>query len=108
MTTRPVPDVDAPHAWCGGSLLELTERQARLALLRGFVPLPQRTKVKVLEIYCLTCRRPYEDVADEPCSALANNEHLRGGPIGVRAKRRRHDVDDDAIVVLPLPATGTG
>lgn len=41
-----------------------------------------------MEAYCSNCRRSYEDVADQPCSVVVvGNEHLRGGPIGVRAKR---------------------
>jgi hypothetical protein len=36
---------------------------------------------------CAMCRRPYEDVVGQPCSAFDSTEHLRGGPIGERAKR---------------------
>lgn len=39
---------------------------------------------------CEQCRRPWDDVYGEPCIAAETNEHLRGGPIGVRAKRK-HD-----------------
>ena len=65
----------------------MTNKQARLGLLRAAVPIPERTRFAVLEILCLACRRPYDDVANEPCIAAVNNEHLRGGPIGSRRKR---------------------
>jgi hypothetical protein len=37
-----------------------------------------------------------DDVGDLPCAAYESNEHLRGGPIGERAKRkhRYHDCDE--------------
>lgn len=75
------------HQWVGATNTELTDRQARLALLRGAIALPERHKMQVLEVYCGDCKRPYEDVAGTPCSAKVNNEHLRGGPIGERKKR---------------------
>lgn len=94
--TRTPPE--APHKWGGASTVTLTERQARLALIRGSVRLPERSKVDVLEVYCLGCKRPFEDVADEPCSAITGNEHLRGGPIGERKKRKQ------AEAALPVGA----
>ena len=80
-------DKEPAHQWVGATNTELTDRQARLALLRGAIALPERHKMQVLEVYCSDCMRPYEDVVGEQCSAKVNNEHLRGGPIGVRKKR---------------------
>jgi hypothetical protein len=48
--------------------------------------------VHILETYCEACRRPWDDVADEPCIAATDSEHLRGGPIGER-KNRTHTHD---------------
>jgi hypothetical protein len=84
--------VAGEHAWVGAALVSLTGQQASLADLRGFVHLPQRAKVHILETYCEACRRPWDDVADEPCIAATDSEHLRGGPIGER-KNRTHTHD---------------
>jgi hypothetical protein len=82
----------ADHVWVGAALVDLSGQQAALADLRGAIRLPQRTRVNILETYCAACRRPWDDVADEPCIAAENNEHLRGGPIGERQKRTHtHD-----------------
>ena len=97
MQTPPQPD--APHDWIGALTSPLTPREARLAVLRGSIHLSKGGRVDALEVYCGRCRRRYEDVADTPCSALMNNEHLRGGPIGTR-KRRGKD-DDGACCIDP-------
>ncbi|MEW2434305.1 hypothetical protein AB0952_08990 [Streptomyces caniferus] len=34
-----------------------------------------------LEVYCRSCRRPYEDVADQDCEVVLDNRHLIGGVI---------------------------
>jgi hypothetical protein len=49
-------------------------------------------KVEVLDVYCLQCRRVFEDAPNE-CIAAVTTEHLRGGPIGERQKRKHphHD-----------------
>lgn len=78
----------ADHAWVGAALVDLDDQQAALADLRGAIRLRQAVKVNILETYCRACRRPWDDVADEPCSAADNNEHLRGGPIGKRRPRK--------------------
>jgi hypothetical protein len=109
-------DYSYEHDWVGAATFDLDTVQARRAVLRHSVRLPKNDKVSILEVYCQACRRPWEDVVDEPCSALENNEHLRGGPIGERKKRKHHhncellgcditqdgDGDDDGS----LPATG--
>jgi hypothetical protein len=58
--------------------------------------LPDDLKISALEVYCAECRRPYEDVEGVICEAAASNEHLRGGPIGERAKRKHmyHDCEE--------------
>lgn len=82
----------ADHVWVGAALVDLTGQQAALADLRGAIKLPLQAKVNILETYCAACRRPWEDVADEPCSAVEDNTHLRGGPIGERRNRTHtHD-----------------
>lgn len=83
------------HVWVAAATVDLDGRQAKRAVLRHSVRIPKQAKINVLEVYCAECRRPWDDVADEPCVAVTNNEHLRGGPIGERRKRRhdRHRCD---------------
>ena len=92
---------DGGHDWVGASAVALTERQARLALLRGVLALPGRARFNVLDVYCRKCRRPYEDVGDQPCSADIDNSHLRGGPV---EDVRRHR--PAAMQGQPLSQTG--
>lgn len=92
----PSPIATTRHEWVGAATVSLDIRQARRANLRGSYRAPKQTRIDVLEIYCAQCRRPYNDVVDaetgqiEPCIAATTTEHLRGGPIGVR-KKRKHD-----------------
>lgn len=85
-----MPEGSATHTWVAAATVELDERQAKRAVLRHSVRIPAELKIDVLETYCAECRRPYDDVAGEPCIAATNNEHLRGGPIGERKKRKHH------------------
>lgn len=83
----------ADHVWWGAANVPLTDGQIAVANLRGAVRL-EGAAVRILEVYCLGpngqsgCRRPWDDVAGEPCIAAENNEHLRGGPIGKRRPRK--------------------
>lgn len=82
-----------PHGWVGSALVPLDDEQARAAVARKAVVLPGRLHFDIIETYCQACRRPYTDVAGAICEAAASNEHLRGGPIGVRQKRH-HPADE--------------
>lgn len=83
------------HQWVAATHIDLDDKAARRAANRGTVRVPADTKVEVLETYCVMCRRSFEDVSDQPCSAAQTTEHLRGGPIGERAKRTHpaHDCE---------------
>lgn len=88
-----MPDQTLPdHKWVGASNVPLDERAARRADRRGSVRVAVETKVEVLEVYCLNCRRPYEDVVGEPC---VMTHWLHGGPIGERKKRKGNPGADD-------------
>jgi hypothetical protein len=84
------------HEWAAAAIIGLDDAQAKRAVLRHSVwlsscdPDGQPVRIDVLETYCRLCRRPWDDVADEPCIAATTTEHLRGGPIGQR-KKRKHD-----------------
>jgi len=81
----------ADHDWVAATYVPVEDEDdpARIARDAAMV-LPINTKVIVLEVFCNSCRRPFDDVRDEPCVANDpnNNTHLRGGPIGVRRKRK--------------------
>jgi len=89
----------AKHEWVIASTVDVTTRQARNAVLRGSIRLKEAIRIDALEVYCKACRRPWDDVLDEPCIAPVTNEHLRGGPIRERKKRKqfRHDHHDCAL-----------
>lgn len=78
------------HRWVAAATVPLDDAQAKRAVLRHSVWTNGQTRFDVLETYCSQCRRPFDDVADEPCVAATSTEHLRGGPIGTRRKRKHN------------------
>lgn len=92
MLPAPPGTDDDGHLWMGAATVTLNLPQARRAVLRGSIRIPGATRVDILETYCGLCRRPYDDVAGEPCIAASSTEHLHGGPIGTR-KKRKHNHD---------------
>lgn len=83
------------HVWVAATYLPLPTNLAKHAQRRGTVRLPVPSgslKFDALEIICCQCRRPYDVVADQPCPAAENRDHLIGGPTGER-KKRKHDCD---------------
>lgn len=91
------------HQWMGAATITLTLPQARRAVLRGSIRVPESTRVDVLETYCGLCRRPYDDVCDEPCAAADSTLHLHGGPIGTRKKRKHNHDCELAGCLVPDP-----
>lgn len=80
--------ITTEHQWVIAATIDVNDQIARKGVQRGVVRIPSDTQIDVMETYCAMCRKMYEDVADAPCSAASiGTEHLRGGPIGVRAKR---------------------
>ena len=97
---------DLSHTWIGASTIPLTEKQAKRADLRCSITLEpgdSPLRIDVLEVYCSGCRRAREDVADEPCSAKINNEHLIGGDQRERVKRKQLRLPP-GVEVTPIPA----
>lgn len=94
--SQPVPSrtgKDLSHTWIGAAEVPLTAKVAKHAALRLSYRADAGDKIDVLEVYCRECKRPYDDVADQPCSAKIDNRHLIGGDQSVRAKRK----------IMPLP-----
>lgn len=88
------------HDWLGAAVISLTPSEASHANLRQSVRVPGGYKTAILEVYCGACRRPFDDVSGEECPAAESNAHLIGGPSG---RRRRHDVEEGAVLVA-VPA----
>lgn len=86
----PNPEYSEVHIWVAAATITLDPRQAKRAVLRHSIRLPAQRRIDILEIYCGQCRRPWDDVADEPCEAAISNAHLHGGPIGERRKRKHN------------------
>ena len=78
------------HEWVVAAEVPVDLKVAKHANLRGSFRTAEGQRIDALETYCRACRRPFDEVADEPCSALENNFHLRGSPEG-RAKRIVHE-----------------
>lgn len=102
----PMPEYSKTHVWVGAATVRLDDRQALRGVLRHSVRYPKDLKIDILEVYCDQCRRPWDDVADELCEAAKSNEHLRGGPIGTR-KKRKHDHNCEALGCPPQEGDGT-
>lgn len=92
----PTAEYSEFHLWVAAATIDLDDRQAKRAVLRHSVRIPKELKINVLEVYCAQCMRPWDDVCDEPCEAFYSNEHLRGGPIGQR-KKRKHEHDCKSV-----------
>ncbi len=104
-------EVDLSHTWVGAAHIPLNTKQARWASHRGSIRITEPVKVEILESYCVACRKKFDDVHDTDCSAQVNNEHLRGGPIGERRKRKHphHDCDQyECYEPLPTGWTRAG
>jgi hypothetical protein len=56
-------------------------------------------RIDALDVMCGLCRRNYDDVADEACSAKINNQHLIGGDQREREKRKKRNLPPNAVVV---------
>lgn len=93
------PAKSLPHDWIGAATIALTEKEAKHADFRGSLRAKQDRRIDVLDVYCSGCRRAYVDVADQPCAAKINNEHLIGGDQRERMKRKHVTLPAGATVV---------
>lgn len=81
-----MPDIiRGTHRWVGAATIAVAPQQAPSAVRRGTLRVLADTQVDVLEVYCAACKRPYDDIDSDQCVV---GEHLRGGPIGERKKRK--------------------
>lgn len=90
---------DLSHDWLVAATVKVDQKTAKHAAFRGSFRTQLNQRVDALDVYCGGCRRPYDDVADQPCSAKENNEHLIGGDPGVRKKRLIPELPSDAVII---------
>jgi hypothetical protein len=81
--------------------LPVSAAVAKYADFRGSFVTKTAQQVTALEVYCKDCRRPYEDVADQACSAKIDNRHLIGGDQRVRSKRLPPPTPPQGARVIP-------
>ncbi|MEV7926152.1 hypothetical protein [Kitasatospora sp. NPDC088779] len=85
------PDI---HEWVIAAYVPVDTQGAAYARRRGIYRVPATTKIQSADVICTRCRRPYDEVCEEPCAA--SDPMLHGGPIGTRKRRpapeHRHQV----------------
>lgn len=100
----PAPDEpDLSHKWVIATVVPVDFKTARYADYQGSFQTPAGVRVDTLEVYCANCRRPLDDVADLPCEAKKNNDHLIGGDQSVRAKRKPRPVIPEGASLVAGP-----
>ncbi|WP_220213209.1 hypothetical protein [Streptomyces shenzhenensis] len=79
---------DLSHVWVVAAEVEVTPKIAKTADYRGSFKATAGQRIDALEVYCKGCRRPYDEVTGQDCSAKIDNRHLIGGDQSTRAKRK--------------------
>lgn len=98
----------ADHRFVAATYVEVPSRLAGQAAKRGTIRLQQQTKVDILEVVCIQCRRPFDAVEGQPCEAAKaeTRDHLMGGTAGSSAtgerKKRSHPYHDCGAVGCTL------
>jgi hypothetical protein len=105
------------HRFVGATYIDLPPNRARQAAHRETMRVPADTKVLILEVVCMQCRRPFDDVDGQPCSAAVpeTRDHLVGGPSGssatgerMKRKARGHPYHDCVAAGCSLPGAAAG
>ncbi|MFF0698462.1 hypothetical protein ACFYU4_38230 [Streptomyces tendae] len=79
---------DLSHVWVVAAEIEVVPKVAKVADYRGSFKATEGQRIDALEVYCKGCRRPYDEVTGQDCSAKIDNRHLIGGDQSTRAKRK--------------------
>ncbi len=82
-TTEPTPD--DVHEWVIAAYVPVDTQGAAYARRRGIYRVPASTKIQSADVMCIRCRRPYDEVNEQPCAG--SDPMLHGGPIGTRKRR---------------------
>lgn len=92
----PKKALDLSHVWVVAAEVQVTPKIAKIADHRGSFKTAEGQRIDALDVYCKGCRRPFDEVTGEDCSAKVDNRHLIGGDQSTRAKRK---------IPKPLPAS---
>ncbi|MGW4694899.1 hypothetical protein ACWEO1_21275 [Kitasatospora cineracea] len=84
-TTDNTPNPDAVHEWVIAAYVPVDTQGAAYARRRGVYRVPATTKIQSADVMCIRCRRPYDEVSEQPCAGT--DPMLHGGPIGTRKRR---------------------
>jgi hypothetical protein len=87
------------HAWIAAAEVPLDNGRVAGAVRRAAAELKEATWVRVLDVYCSTCRQTFAQARETPCNAYSTV--LRGGPLGTRKRRVEDDDGDTAVVAGP-------
>lgn len=94
-----IPDKDLSHVWVANAQVFIDAKTAKHADFRGSFRVKEATRIEALDVICSLCRRAYEDVADRPCAAKIDNQHLIGGDQREREKRKKNTLPPGAVIV---------
>ena len=94
-----VPERDLSHDWLVNAQVYVDAKTAKRADFRGSFRVKEDTRIEALDVICGGCRRAYEDVADQACSAKIDNRHLIGGDQREREKRKKPNLPPNAVIV---------
>lgn len=91
MAERIDAEIDADplgHQWVAQATISIDRKTATRAAFRGSFRSEEGMRIDALEVMCHVCRRPLDEVRDEPrCEGQIDNTHLIGGDPGKRAPR---------------------
>ncbi|GAA5070923.1 hypothetical protein [Streptomyces similanensis] len=85
---EPEKKLDLSHVWVVAAEVVVAPKIASIADYRGSFKATEGLRIDALEVYCKGCRRPYDEVKGDDCSAKIDNTHLIGGDQTKRAKRK--------------------
>lgn len=88
------------HQWVIASIIDVNDKQAKYAARRDNFYTEEPARINVLDVRCDMCRKPYEQVADQPCAAYVDNKHLIGGRAdGSRIRAKATGTDGEHILL---------
>lgn len=104
LVPAPHPSQDTAHVWVVNAQIEVDAKTAKTADFRGSFRTKEQQRIDVLDVMCKYCRRAFEDVADKPCEAKIDNQHLIGGDQRERKKRKKPVIPANAkVIIAPAP-----
>lgn len=79
------------HDWVAAAEVPVPNRIVAGTMRRAEITLTEGTWIRVLDVMCASCRKPWHVARDTPCDIY--DPLLRGGPLGTRTQRPDDTVD---------------